>query len=120
MSQSTQEWKELTSKKEEFLHILRVLNHYYERIGTKVTDLFLFRQRLVQSDPSLVKIYLSKIGAYEYFVKASLETENSEPQTWLHIDGIAEERNRMKEIGNKEHPVFHITCLSDLFEQNTA
>ncbi len=113
------EWKELVSRKDEFLHILRILNHYYEMTGKTKNDLFAFRNKLVNLPPDTVSIYLSKIGPYEYFVRACLDQKFETAETWVHIDGIAEERAKFIEIGNQNHPVFSITCLQDLYDSAT-
>lgn len=113
------DWKELTSRKDEFLHILRILNHYYEMRGQTRNDLYSFRQKLVESPPDSITIYLAKIGPYEYFVRGSLERNFEASESWIHIDGIAEERDKFRDLGNLEHPVFSITCLGDLFESAT-
>jgi hypothetical protein len=113
------EWKELTSRKDEFLHILRILNHYYEMQSQTKNELYLFRRNLVERPPEQIRIFFSKIGTYEFFVSVSQSLDLDALKTWLHMDGIAEERERFREIGNMDHPVFSITCLSDLFENAT-
>ncbi len=113
------EWKELVERKDEFLHILRILNHYYETKGQTESQLYQFRRDLVDRSPESIRIFLSQIGTYEYFVQASLSLGTDAMETWVHIDGIAEERDRLREIGNLEHPVFSITCLGDLMQNHT-
>ncbi|BDA77634.1 hypothetical protein LPTSP3_g05640 [Leptospira kobayashii] len=112
-------WRELTSRKEEFQHILRVLNHYYEVCNIQNTKLQKFRQALVESPAAKIRVFLSKIGDYEYYVSACITEGSFSPHTWIHIDGISEERSRMVLIGNSDHPVFSITSMGDLFSQNT-
>ncbi|WP_411823712.1 LIC_13246 family protein [Leptospira sp. 'Mane'] len=120
MSESTTiAWRELTSRKEEFQHILRVLNHYYEACSIQNTKLQKFRQVLVESPAAKIRVFLSKIGDYEYYVSACILTRSPETQTWIHVDGISEERSRMLAIGNRNHPVFSITSLGDLFSDHT-
>ncbi|PJZ83142.1 LIC_13246 family protein [Leptospira harrisiae] len=107
-------WRELVTKKEEFLHILRILNHYYEMRGETKSKQFAFRRSLADSTPESVQIFFSKLGPFEYQVACRILPEE-QIETWIHIDGIAEERERLKQIGNTEHPVFSLVCLSDLF-----
>ncbi|PJZ44018.1 LIC_13246 family protein [Leptospira brenneri] len=114
MKETDQPWRELVTKKEEFLHILRILNHYYEMRGETKSKQFVFRRRLADSSPDLVQIFFSKLGTFEYQVACRLLPEEH-IETWIHIDGIAEERERLKQIGNTEHPVFSLVCLGDLF-----
>lgn len=109
------EWRELVTKKEEFLHILRILNHYYEMRGETKSKQFGFRRLLADSDPNTVQIFFAKIGSFEYQVACRL-LPNEDTETWIHIDGIAEEREKLRGIGNTEHPVFSLVCLGDLFE----
>lgn len=113
------DWIELMERKDEFLHILRILNHYYEMQSQTKNHLYEFRRQLVDSPPQKIQIFLSKIGKYEYFVKASLASGSGDFETWVHIDGIAEERDNLKVIGKIDHPVFSITCLTDLYESAT-
>ncbi|EKJ87252.1 hypothetical protein CLV96_2809 [Leptospira meyeri] len=107
-------WRELVTKKEEFLHILRILNHYYEMRGETKSKQYAFRRHLVESSPESVQIFFSKLGPFEYQVACRILPEE-QVETWIHIDGIAEERERLKQIGNTEHPVFSLVCLGDLF-----
>ncbi|MCG6140564.1 hypothetical protein EHR01_09800 [Leptospira mtsangambouensis] len=107
-------WRELVTKKEEFLHILRILNHYYEMRGETKSKQYAFRRHLADSSPESVQIFFSKLGPFEYQVACRVLPEE-QVETWIHIDGIAEERERLKQIGNTEHPVFSLVCLGDLF-----
>ncbi|EMJ88125.1 LIC_13246 family protein [Leptospira meyeri] len=107
-------WRELVTKKEEFLHILRILNHYYEMRGETKSKQYAFRRHLADSSPESVQIFFSKLGPFEYQVACRILPEE-QVETWIHIDGIAEERERLKQIGNTEHPVFSLVCLGDLF-----
>ncbi|WP_246834617.1 LIC_13246 family protein [Leptospira levettii] len=114
MNENDLSWHELVSKKEEFLHILRILNHYYEMRGETKSKQFGFRRLLADSDPNSVQIFFAKIGPFEYQVACRI-LPNEETETWIHVDGIAEERERLRQIGNTEHPVFSLVCLGDLF-----
>ncbi|TGK86298.1 hypothetical protein EHQ23_07795 [Leptospira bourretii] len=107
-------WRELVTKKEEFLHILRILNHYYEMRGETKSKQYAFRRHLADSSPESVQIFFSRLGPFEYQVACRVLPEE-QVETWIHIDGIAEERERLKQIGNTEHPVFSLVCLGDLF-----
>lgn len=50
-------WRELVTKKDEFLHILRILNHYYEMQGETKSKQFAFRRHLADSPPESVQIF---------------------------------------------------------------
>lgn len=64
--------------------------------------------------PNRYKSFFQKLGPFEYQVACRVLPEE-QVETWIHIDGIAEERERLKQIGNTEHPVFSLVCLGDLF-----
>ncbi|MCW7479562.1 LIC_13246 family protein [Leptospira kanakyensis] len=114
MKETEVQWRELVTKKEEFLHILRILNHYYEMRGETKSKQFAFRRTLADSPTDGVQIFFSQIGPFEYQVACRILPEEH-LETWIHIDGIAEERERLKQIGNTEHPVFSLVCLGDLY-----
>ncbi|MDF3820435.1 hypothetical protein P3G55_11015 [Leptospira sp. 96542] len=114
METTNSQWRELKVRKEEFLHILRILNHYYEMRGETRSPQFQFRCQLVGSATDQVRIFFSRLGDYEFQVACSLGQEGPF-ETWIHIDGIAEERSKLKGIGQSDHPVFQLVCLSDLF-----
>ncbi|XDD53712.1 hypothetical protein AB3N62_14690 [Leptospira sp. WS4.C2] len=115
MKETEVSWRELMTKKEEFLHILRILNHYYEMRGETKSKQFAFRRTLADSSPESVQIFFSRLGPFEYQVACRI-LPGEQIETWIHIDGIAEERERLGQIGNTEHPVFSLVCLGDLFE----
>jgi len=117
---SKEKWMTLTSNVREFLHILKVLNRFYDSHGVpNTTECHLFRKRMVEvGDPSLMHIHICKIGSYEFLIHCRLVGENKE-STWIHVDGIAEERERLIKISIDNHPVFGIACMTDLFEKYT-
>jgi len=109
-----QNWRELKERKEEFLHIVRVLENYASAVGLKTSK---FRKALSEvREEELCRIYFKQIGKYEYEVKAHLKLEDWLEDNWIHIDGIQEERDRFEEIGKVDHPVFGLTNLSDLYK----
>lgn len=117
MSQNTEQWKELISRKEEFQHILRVLNNYYEMVAKTRSASRDFRKKIAKEpSPSGFRVFFKKFGNYEFEVLAFLESDPREEERWFHLDGIQEERDKLKTIGNLEHPVFQIVCVSDLYE----
>ena len=63
-------------------------------------------------DLDKLHIYLKKFGSFG-------SEESKRMDSWIHIDGIAQERIFMKEKGKLEHPVFKITSLDDLFQSHT-
>lgn len=115
MNENESKWRELQERKDEFLHILRILNHYYEMRGETKTERFRFREKLVKMDPNEIQIFFSKLGTYEYQVACATK-KNPKLESWIHIDGIDEERARMSAVGKMDHPVFTLVCLGDLYQ----
>ncbi|MCC5813659.1 MAG: hypothetical protein JJT78_02810 [Leptospira sp.] len=120
----TNEWKEIEpNKREEFLHIVRVLNKYYDSQNDNSKDKSAnFRKELEQQDSKSIRVYLKKFGNYEYLVHAELKSISKRipnKDTWIHIDGIREERDSLKKKGIADHPVFQIRGLSDIYEEGT-
>lgn len=118
MNETNLSWREIQKSKSEFLHILRILNHYYEMQGGRKHSQDEFRKLVTETNPEQVKIYVNRLGIYEYQVACTYLPE-SQTETWIHIDGIAEERARLTELGNTDHPVFSLVCLGDLFGEAT-
>jgi hypothetical protein len=114
-------WYELTGRKEDFLHIVRIVNLYYSTNTSRVkpTESYLFRERFARTSTDKVSIYIKKIGTYEFLIQAAIAADENlrgESDVWLHVDGIKQERDELVEKGVTEHPVFSIVCMTDLFE----
>ena len=97
---------------DDFLHILRVLNHYYQHSGEPLSPLAEFRRDVVKASPDTVGVRLDMIGENEFMVMATL---GDRTESWIHIDGIQSERVKLADAGNLTHPVFSIVCLTDIF-----
>lgn len=111
-------WREITEQKKEFQGILKVLNRFYDAVAEgRQNDSHKFRKSLETEKAEKVRIFLKKFGRYEFLVYAEItDTETgNRSDSWIHIDGIAEEREQLRKRGNKEHPVFSISCLTDLY-----
>ncbi len=109
--------KELKTKKEEFQKILSVLNRYYHNSKENLTDSQIFREKVALVGQENLRIFLKKFGKYEFFITAKiLEQEKWIQDSWIHVDGIQEERDQLKRKGLLNHPVFSITCVSDLYK----
>ena len=110
---SSKEWVKLTPKKtKEFKEILKVLSRYYNALTSTKSKGQIFRDNLSVAESG--SIYLKKFGNYEYQIFAML---GEEYDTWIHMDGIAEEREEVTKKGITEHPVFKITCVGDLYNK---
>lgn len=113
------EWKELKTNKTEFQKIVSVLNRFYNQNPeySPKSESQVFREEFAVANQENVRIYLQKFGKYEYLVAAEISTGNeNKKETWIHIDGIQQEREEFKKKGEKDHPVFHLTCLTDLYK----
>ena len=103
------EWKTIPQEHlGRFIRILNVLNRYYELQKDKKINGIEFRKKIVESNGEGLKIYLKKFKEYGFMVHVKLLDEQN---SWIHIDGIAEERKQVKH----NHPIFEIDCLSDIF-----
>lgn len=103
----------------DFKQILRILNHFYSGIREKISETEMFREEIIHTKEENLEIFLKKFGDYEYLVAVKIqEEENSRMDSWIHIDGVLQEREFMKEIGNLNHPVFSIPCISDLYNNS--
>ena len=113
MDEIAGEWKivsEATQIKA-FQRILGVLNRYYSDFGKKSESLT-FRELVEKSNTDDVEIQIKKFGGYEYLIKATVGTLSD---SWIHLDGIGEEREIHTSTNNLGHPVFSIVCLGDIY-----
>ena len=113
------EWKELKVKKNEFQQIVSILNKFYSRNmeEPEKSESFLFREEFTKASEENIKIYFQKFGNYEFLVTAEILSEKgSKKETWIHIDGIQEEREELLRAGKQNHPIFQLTCVTDLYE----
>lgn len=113
-------WYELLEQKEEFQNLVHILNRYYDlNPPTIISSAMLFRKQIVEAKPENLRIFLKRFGSYEFLavVEITLE-EGKKVDSWIHIDGIMQERKICTERGNTTHPVFGITSLTDIFEKS--
>ena len=105
-------WKEIKEEtdKKEFQAIIHILNRYYSLNGVKNE----FREKLVLSNSESFTVKLKAMAGNAFSVLVEL---NNVLETWIHLDGIVEERKTMTEKGNLDHPVFKIVCLTDLYKK---
>ena len=105
-------WKEIKEEtdKKEFQAIIHIVNKYYALNNGVKNE---FREKLVLSNSENFSVKLKLMAGNTFSVLVEL---NNVLETWVHIDGIVEERKIMTEKGNLDHPVFKIVCLSDLYE----
>ncbi|MCG9876488.1 MAG: hypothetical protein MH321_17065 [Leptospiraceae bacterium] len=118
-----EKWKELVERKSDFQHILRVLNRYYENreFSAQLGESHFFRKKLTEESENNFKIFIKKFGNYEYLIHAEINPslQSVEKETWIHIDGISEEREQLEKQGITEHPLFSIIGVGDLFQEST-
>ncbi|MBE7412411.1 MAG: hypothetical protein L6Q54_08145 [Leptospiraceae bacterium] len=113
-------WVELKNKKEEFIRIVEVLNRYYSQNKPEnyPSESHKFREKLLQSPLDSFKVFIKKFGLFEYIIAVEIsENGSSRFDTWIHIDGIEEERNELKNSGILDHPIFQIVSMTDLVNQ---
>jgi len=115
-------WYELIAEKEEFKNIVRILNRYYNLNPSEnhPSPAHTFREDIVQAKLDELRIFLKKFGSYEYLVVVEISTEKgARMDSWIHIDGVSQERIVMTEKGKLDHPVFRIISMEDLFLLHT-
>jgi hypothetical protein len=114
-------WKKLQEKSiPEFQNILSILNRYYNQLDSSrnKTESFIFREDVSKESIENLEIYLKKFGEYEFLILAKINNfDRNRSDSWIHIDGISEERNSHTKANNSNHPVFQIVCLQDLYEE---
>ncbi|MCB1193465.1 MAG: hypothetical protein H7A23_17890 [Leptospiraceae bacterium] len=120
-SEQSSFWYELVFRKEDFLHIINVLNRYYDMYPPKnhPSDSHRFREDLTKTPVNSIRIFLKKFGDYEFLISAEiLESDSKRMDSWIHVDGIKQERHDLENKGVYDHPVFEIVCLTDLYEDS--
>ncbi len=118
-SKSKSAWFELIQQKEDFKNIVSILNRYYDlqASANHPSLAHLFRQEIVKSETANLRIFLKKFGSFEFLVVVEISSDSGKKMdSWIHIDGITQERIHLKQKGKLEHPVFRITSLEDLFQ----
>ena len=105
-------WKEIKEEidKKEFQAIIHILNRYYSLNNGVKNE---FREKLVLANSESFTVKLKAMAGNSFSVLVELDNVL---ETWIHLDGIVEERETMTEKGNLDHPVFKIVCLTDLYE----
>lgn len=115
-----EKWMELIDKKDEFQSIIAVLNRYYNLNPPKnhPSSAYRFREELVIASLDSIRVFIKRYGQYEYLIAVEiLQESNKKMDSWIHIDGIQQERDELKSKNVVEHPVFNIFCISDLYSK---
>ena len=105
-------WKEIKNEtdKKEFQKIIHILNRYYSLNNGAKNE---FREKLVLSNSQSFTVKLKSMEGNAFSVLVEMDNVL---ETWIHLDGIVEERKIMTEKANLDHPVFKIVCLTDLYK----
>ena len=98
----------------ELQKIIKILNRYYNSFNKEKSVSQSFRELVEQSQPENLKIEVRKFGNYEYLISAEILHRGKD--SWIHMDGISEERKTFIEKGITDHPVFKIVSLGDIFD----
>ncbi|PJZ29846.1 LIC_13246 family protein [Leptospira kmetyi] len=111
------EWMKLVSKKEEFRRIVSTLNRFYiPRIPfSKLNEGQRMRFRLAENPVKDFEVFFKKNRECEFLVFLKVDGRF---ESWIHLDGIQEERDRFLKEGKTDHDIFQIICLSDLYENH--
>jgi hypothetical protein len=109
----------LTIKKEDcirdFLHIVKVINRYYDNPKEKQSEGFLFRKSLVEKQSDDMTIDIRKIGEYEFLIECN---NFGVKEVWLHVDGIQQERDDLLKKEIVKNPIFDIVAMTDVYNRS--
>lgn len=114
-------WFELIREKEEFKKIVNILNRYYNLNPSKnhPSPAHLFREEVAQTPNDKLRIFLKKFGDYEFLIVVEINSKSgNKMDSWIHIDGISQERAELKNRDIKNHPVFRIISIEDLYKRS--
>jgi hypothetical protein len=98
----------------ELQKIIKILNRYYNSFNKEKSVSQSFRELVEQTQPENLKIEVRKFGNYEYLISA--EIVNRGKDSWIHMDGISQERDELRKREILNHPVFSIVSLGDIFD----
>ena len=117
------EWKQITTEngKVEFVNIVGILTKYYNLNSNAPKGKGqIFREKIIESNINDLKIFLKIFGEAEYIVVVEIKSnDKTEIDSWIHIDGIAKERQIIKRKGDLNHQIFKIVSLGDLYESHS-
>jgi hypothetical protein len=98
----------------ELQKIVKALNRYYNSFNKEKSVSQSFRELVEQSQPENLKIEVRKFGSYEYLINAEILHRGKD--SWIHMDGISQERDELRKREILNHPVFKIVSLGDIFD----
>ncbi|WP_078125201.1 LIC_13246 family protein [Leptospira alexanderi] len=112
-----EKWMKLISRKNDFRKIVSTLNNFYiPKIPfSKLAEGQKMRIRLAQKKVKKFEAFLKKISDYEFIIFLQIENQF---ESWIHLDGIREEKDRFLKEGKSDHPIFEHISISDLYENN--
>ncbi|AXR59813.1 LIC_13246 family protein [Leptospira mayottensis] len=110
-------WMKLISRKNNFRKIVSTLNDFYiPKIPfSKLAEGQKMRIRLAQKKVKKFEVFLKKVSGYEFIIFLQIENQF---ESWIHVDGIQEEKDRFLKEGKNDHPIFEHISISDLYENN--
>jgi len=114
------EWIELTSRKEEFTKIVKLLVGFDETTGRYAKydnqSSHWLRKAVSVAEPEALRVLLKHLGGFVYSVVTEQRTESGFCVTcWVLEDGIRSEREDKR--SEPRHPVHSIVCVSDLYQE---
>ena len=82
-----------------------------------------FRGMVAAENYKNLEIFLKRFNKYEYliFVMIDQNAGQFDPKikdAWIHIDGVEEQRDEMREAKNFIHVSFEIPNMTDLWEKS--
>ena len=120
------QWVQISGEKEikKFQSILDFLNNHYMKFATgELSESQKFRNMVAAENYKNLEIFLKRFNKYEYliFVMIDQNAGQFDPKikdAWIHIDGVEEQRDEMREAKNFIHVSFEIPNMTDLWEKS--
>lgn len=117
------DWIRIRTGISDFQRILQILNRFYRMTHSDGNENSsrTFREEFANAHPENIELFVRQKSRYEYLIFARLQDSRGDrTESWVHLDGIQEERDAFLEQGIRNHPVFWIQCLSDILSENKA
>lgn len=112
-----EEIRELKTKKEKFVKILKDLIQWeekYKDINSHNLENYKIKKLISEMNPNKLNITFLKLDEHTYYVVVKYQSINGEISTsWVHEDDIY--RERLLNFNNKKHISFNTDCLTDLY-----
>jgi len=107
--------------KEQFQHIVKVLCNYYSLHSAKKeqqTKSFLFRKQVSEINLNELTVNIKRLSDFEYLITCKIKGIK-EPESWIHVDGIEQERFELMNKGVTDSPIFNVISMTDIYRKSS-